>query len=81
MGQHRGEVDEVLLGKAALHEHNLAHLLGQLQFVVQPLVVRGEGHLFRHTDSKAIGALFCNHLPYAVEPQFLFNIIHQSKSK
>ena len=45
VGKDGGEVDKVLLGESALHEHYLAHLLDELQLVAQWLVVGGKSHL------------------------------------
>ena len=76
MGKDGGEVDKVLLGESALHEHYLAHLLDELQLVAQWLVVGGESHLVGHADGEGVGALLRHHLADAVESQFLFYIFH-----
>ena len=76
VGEDGGEVDEILLGEVAFHEHNLAHLLHELKLVAQWLVVGGESHLVGHADGEGVGALFRHHLADAVESQFLFYIVH-----
>ena len=67
VGEDGGEVDEVLLGEFAFHEHYLAHLLDELQLVAQRLVVGHEVHLVGHADGQGVGALLRHHLADAVE--------------
>ena len=81
MCQYRRQVYEVLLRKLAFHEYNLAHLFGELQLVLHLLEVGGESHLLGHAGGEVVSALLHHHLPYAVETQFLFYIVHLVKVK
>ena len=74
-------VGEVLGGERTLEHDHLTHFFGQVQFLLQGVVVGAEGHLRGHLACQCVAALGCEHFAYAVESYFMFYIGHCDVSK